>query len=146
MILQILLSSKERRINERPVNCTILVVLADAGKTNIATQIGVKVVLYEVVEIVEISALTDPRPITAVIPDVLVAVFIGAVLTTTAVRVKDTGNVAFAVDLQSRVPNAVRTVTVKVTKTVAAAPAVRTGAEARAHPVRPPYVKESARG
>ena len=50
----------------------------------------------------------------------------------------------FAVDLQSRVPNAVRTVTVKVTKAVAAAPAERTGAEVRVAPVRPPYVMKSA--
>ena len=53
----------------------------------------------------------------------------------------------FAVDLQSRVPNAVRTVTVKVTKAVAAAQAERTGAEVTVgHPVCPPDVKESARG
>ena len=46
--------------------------------------------------------------------------------------------------LQSRVNFAVRTVTVKVTKAVAAAPAVHTGAEVRVAPVRPPYVMESA--
>jgi len=77
MILQILLSSKERPVNERAVNF--------AAKIPVATQIGVKVVLHLSVEIVEISALTDPRPITAVAPDVLVAILHGAVMTTTAV-------------------------------------------------------------
>ena len=66
-ILQILLSSKERPINERPVNYFGVVVLANAGNKFIASQMsGVKVVLQLSVDFVEKGALTDPRPITAV--------------------------------------------------------------------------------
>ena len=78
-------SSKERPVNERPVNYFWVVVLANAAKIPVATQIGVKAVLHLSVDFVEISALTDPRPITAVAPDVLVAILHGAVMTTTAV-------------------------------------------------------------
>ena len=59
-------------MNERPVNYCGVVVLANAGDKPIASHIsGVKAVQQQSVDFVKIGALTDPRPITAVQPDVL---------------------------------------------------------------------------